>query len=219
MLVQEAWCAPSRITTSDLLARHFLPSSLSQYRRVSLPSLNKTLGVHFLEYTRSNQQQDRFVGTRRAAAVPIYVNHGFGASSLSWLPAIPALASRLNATRVVGHDACGFGFTERPAWKEAYTTTTSAEIAASLLQLKNDDSNERESPLLIGHSMGSFCTLQMAASIPDDVPISVVLVAPALGLPRSGRPVKTTTKSGILGSIAGRVFDTPTRYFLRRVVG
>ena len=47
----------------------------------------------------------------------VYVNHGFGALALSWLPAMPKLARAFGgssaAALVLGHDAPGFGFTDR----------------------------------------------------------------------------------------------------------
>lgn len=44
----------------------------------------------------------------------IHLHHGFGASSLSYLPLLPRLAGQLGARTGVAHDAPGFGFTDRP---------------------------------------------------------------------------------------------------------
>lgn len=79
------------------------------------------IGVHSIQYTKQNgitvnedHAKHEYDG--------IYLHHGFGASSLSWLPILPSLVEKFGGrskeggrpTVGVAHDAPGFGFTERP---------------------------------------------------------------------------------------------------------
>lgn len=103
----------------------------------------RPIGVHFIQYsgTQSTQEQpdrqlkhqvqeqepkqiDSLKGATETPAQhqrgqqfnlhAIYLHHGFGASSLSWLPVLPPLVKRLRARMGIAHDAVGFGFTDRP---------------------------------------------------------------------------------------------------------
>jgi len=134
------------------------------------------IGVHFLKYYNSNEKQQYDYDA-------IHFNHGFGASCLSWLPAIPKLTQRLNAKLSVAHDAPGFGFTDRPSsctyplagsrqtnQKNSskhnknerlipYSAAGSAAIGKWILDhalAENDDQSEGRGRriLLFGHSMG-----------------------------------------------------------------
>jgi len=172
-LLQEIFKAPSRVSTLDLHKKYYLPSALSR--------LDK--GLHYIEFGRDNNE------------ALVHVNHGFGASSLSWLPAVPLVSKQLNAT-VLGHDAPGFGLTERPSKLVDYLE--SAERGHDLLQ-----QYDTTKPLwLFGHSMGCRTTLEMAL-LPHARPVRIVLVAPALYRPQVP------------------LFFVPflTQYLLRRVVG
>lgn len=210
--LQEVFTPPSRISTSVLENRYFLPSKLSNYEPVTL-SDGQSLGVHFLQYD-----------SPTSAPPPMYsalcMNHGFGASSMSWLPAIPTLADRLRVKRTFAHDAVGFGFTDRPRDLTQYTPRTSSDIGLALLKSKAANSS---SVLLMGHSMGSFATLEMATRIPDDVAVTVVLVAPALGmLPKTSKqdssqgPARRNRVSDFVYSF---LVQPCVCYTLRRVVG
>lgn len=124
-MIQDLFFSPSRVSTSYLSEKGWLPSTLSNILTVQplLPnstekgSKTKTtattltspspLSVHFLLYKQSNpglaeskQQPDSSINA-------LYFNHGFGASSLSWLPAIPSLVNNLNAKIGIAHDAPG----------------------------------------------------------------------------------------------------------------
>ena len=202
--IQEAFLRPSRIDTPKLLERGWLPSSLSRFDSIqttcSIPSLGNTntemkLGVHYLRYARADnaspeRQQQRFD--------VLHCNHGFGASSLSWLPALPSLAQRVGARVGLAHDAVGFGFTDRPKASRGkkedlipYSLAGSAAIGAKLVanelesdkQTKREDASEQKSVALFGHSMGCTTTLRMALELPRNTRKFIVLVAPALMLP------------------------------------
>ncbi len=176
------------------------------------------IGVHYLQYINPNydnqkvkheqqQHQQQHISNSIDA---IYFHHGFGASSLSWLPVLPSVVTQLGARVGVAHDSVGFGFTDRPHSLEGYSAETNVGIGLELLL--NDDasaatkkasiaeggsssssssSGENEKPemarniAIFGHSMGSKAALLMAlaCSKRKDMqlnPTLVVLVAPAL---------------------------------------
>jgi len=215
MVLQDTFLAPSRVSTQTLLQNYWLPSPLSKFRVVQ--PLHETMdldpvGVHYLEYTPPvrNKDEDQQQQQQRPPAFKfdaIHFNHGFGASSLSWLPAMPSLVDQLNARIGVAHDSVGFGFTDRPKRnskkrpKDAllpYGSAGSAAIGSALLQqsLSNDTTtkatsttstpgtstpnNNSNAVALFGHSMGSIATLRMALSLPKETRKFIVLVAPAL---------------------------------------
>jgi hypothetical protein len=101
------------------------------------------LGVHWLELEyQQEQEQPSFTADQNYTFQSIFVNHGFGASSLSWLPALPVLVQRLTAKVGLGHDAVAFGFTDRPSGSlVAYTSVASSHIGCELLTKRIYDSN------------------------------------------------------------------------------
>lgn len=177
LFLQDLFLPPSRVSIETLLQKYFLPSKLSRYEQFQIEE--KTTGIHFLEYT----------NPKHAKFDCLYVNHGFGASSLSWLPAIPGLAEKVQARVVLGHDAAGFGFTERPRAKQDFTLPATAKLGLAVLQ-----SRQPNSVLIMGHSMGSITTMRMALALPSEIQARVILVAPALGLSRVPKPGQSTTK-------------------------
>ncbi|CAB9525306.1 expressed unknown protein [Seminavis robusta] len=228
-LLQELLTPPTRIATQDLIRKYILPSKLSQFESVPLQLPSATdgttsttttdLGVHYLQY-----QQQQTTQSPQPQFQALYMNHGFGASSLSWLPVLPRMVDRLRTRVGLGHDAVGFGFTDRPATKSAFTPTGSAAIGTSLLQpklLHAENSDDDKPVLLMGHSMGSLATLQMALSLPSNTRKWVVLVAPALGMrptikdnrKQSKGPLKWVSQGFAKGGSA------IGRYGLRRLVG
>ena len=203
--IQEIFFPPSRVSMSTLLQKYFLPSPLSNYRQVTLPppptssSLFST-GVHYLEYHNKNLTASNTETEPKFDA--LYFQHGFGACSLSWLPAIPSLVERMKAKVAYGHDAPGFGFTDRPNHLRWYTHRASAWMAQQVMNLNNpvvaaadkskdDDKNaaaervEKKSKTLglFGHSMGSLTILRLALDLPrHDTSKFIVLASPALGI-------------------------------------
>ena len=202
-LVQDLFYQPSRISTSTLLNNKWLPSPLSRFSIVSTsipPQLQTHLdendldlkmdpiGVHFLEYNNdlsSTPSNDFHFDA-------IHFNHGFGASSLSWLPAIPSLVNKLGGKIGIAHDAPGFGFTDRPSATGRkgglvpFSSAGSAALGNALLSSRLSKENDAEGETngqriaLFGHSMGCASTLKMALALDADVEKIVVLVAPAL---------------------------------------
>mmetsp|Transcript_14944 Transcript_14944/g.20359 ORF Transcript_14944/g.20359 Transcript_14944/m.20359 type:complete len:600 (-) Transcript_14944:176-1975(-) len=151
-LLQDLYLPPSRVSIQTLVQNQWLPSYLSRYeiisplftptpkadslvgekhegdknKEISLLQTIKPIGVHYLLY--DNNKNGEKQKKKRFDAV--YFNHGFGASSLSWLPAIPSVVHKLNAKVGVAHDAVGFGFTDRPP---KYTTTATSTNKAKLV--------------------------------------------------------------------------------------
>jgi len=214
VLVEDFLFSPSRVDTKTMLSKKWLPSELSKFSNVTatIPTLvnpiqenNFTdqltvgpLGVHFLEYV--NKENAAGNCNEQYDFDAIYFNHGFGASSLSWLPAIPSLTERLRAKVSVAHDAPGFGFTTRlPTFGVKnglvpYSAAGSAALGNTLL-LNRIESFDKEGKKeetsastkqglkrvgLFGHSMGCAATLHMALSLPQHIEKTIVLVAPAL---------------------------------------
>lgn len=269
--IQEKFLRPSQVTTEYLRQRGKLPSRLSQYYvvkpvAVSAPTtytpdgkdtkqvplstsswkedeaLSSTIpiGVHSIQYTQqkkpdngSNSKHNKYDG--------IYLYHGFGASSLSWLPVLPCLVDRLGSgsSRGLAHDAPGFGFTDRPnadvdGGLEQYEYENNVGIGLALLNesLSNHDAptvdadgaNERDetkSIAIFGHSMGSKSALLTAlhyASHPKlkVKPNLVVLVAPALeglSLPsRKGYGLKKKTSNG--KETSGRISNVARKFWI-----
>jgi pimeloyl-ACP methyl ester carboxylesterase len=174
---------PTRIATADLAAKYHLPSKLSRY---DYPTGANETGcrVHWIQMEPS--PDDDSTVTRRFDAV--YVNHGFGASSLSWLPVFPSLSHKVARGAVMGHDAPGFGFTDRLMNDvRFYSIENSAALGATLLRSSGILRNETASNvLLLGHSMGCLTTLYMATQLDPAVELHIVLVAPAFGLLPAG---------------------------------
>jgi pimeloyl-ACP methyl ester carboxylesterase len=225
-VLQDIVLPPSRLSSQMLKSNYFLPSKLSRYEPLNLPETSSDpLGVHWLEYQQpqpSSADKDKNYNFQS-----IFVNHGFGASSLSWLPALPVLVQRLNAKVGLGHDAVGFGFTDRPSGKlTAYTSAASSHIGCELLTKHISDDSTPSSTirpvLLLGHSMGALTTLKMALKMNSNVPKRIVLVAPALGMSRVKASTAANTETlqkESLFEFPQMLTDVPAAYILRRVVG
>ena len=233
-ILQDIFLPPSRITISTLLQRYFLPSPLSNYETMALPIHDKEiqLGVHYLKYhynhEHASQQVDSDPGTKRGLDV-LYVNHGFGASSLSWLPALPKLVQRCKARVGLGHDAPGFGFTERPNDIEPYQLSSSATIGTQLIQQQSQDQQPAmrqaadrltapKAVALFGHSMGSITTLHMALQLPKETAKLIVLCSPALGLGPTGQRRNQEASSTLLPKKAKQILFRPISQFIARLV-
>merc|ERR1711937_391079 len=134
---------PSRVTMKTLVQKYFLPSSLSKYNSVTIDPItsqadgtlatssrdNKPfrMGVHYLQYNNADFENEEVAAEeendsefsndsdiKKRGFDAMYLQHGFGASSLSWLPVLPELTKQMNAKVALGHDTVGFGFTDRP---------------------------------------------------------------------------------------------------------
>ena len=222
VIIQDIFLKPSRISTSTLQSKYWLPSPLSKYEQIPIAASDNntasSLGVHYLKYdnptTSSSHKFDA-----------LYVLHGFGASSLSWLPPLPLLVERLNAKVGLGHDAVGFGFTDRLLSSSSsnsgdnnkcntqasdlalYTNSGSAMIGTQILkktilgvgqgETSSDQQKNKklDSVIIMGHSLGGITALKMALQLPKETSKTIILSAPALGL--RPRP-KTKSNSRIM---------------------
>jgi pimeloyl-ACP methyl ester carboxylesterase len=213
-LLQDVFFPPTRIPTAKLMQTYFLPSAISRYDEIPLPKRGDTLGVHYLKCQANPKRPVRFQA--------LHCNHGFGASSLSWLPALPSLMDRLGARVALAHDAPGFGFTDRSDNITTYTRGTSAEIGTQLLQTALGDDDTSTSVALFGHSMGAAATLRMALALPKETRKFIVLVGPALGLIHEPVKVKSRLRSCTRPArqfVRKYLFDPTFGYVLRRAVG
>jgi pimeloyl-ACP methyl ester carboxylesterase len=231
---------PSRITTSELLSKYnMLPSVYSNYRTLRSNNNNSSNNdpynqqkIHYLNVTTGHdktKQKDNIAQTIIPLDV-IYVNHGFGASSLSWLPILPGMIlppplppQFLNATTsittvrnaftttILGHDAPGFGFTDRFSLQQHkdddyrryyYSIANSATIGTRIVQehFQNKQQHNNATILLMGHSLGALTTLRMALQQYNDNNNSkmhhqyhIILVAPAIGF-RNTKKISTIKK-------------------------
>jgi len=231
---------PSRVTPTTLVERYCLPTSLSWYEPITIASDAAaassscsndhdppfSLGVHYLQYNNNDDDGNRNGNGKNSVEDinadgggskqnnykfdSVYFQHGFGASSLSWLPVLPKLAQKLNARVALGHDAVGFGFTDRPRGAKWYTAKQSSRIAHQILwnekgeggavgraadvavnhRNRNDTghtsssttSNDNKPVCLVGHSMGALSILRLATRLPRETPKLIILSSPALGL-------------------------------------
>ena len=230
-ILQELLVPPSRISTPDLIQKFGLPSTLSQFQTLHISAATpREQGVHYLQYDSTPTPTSiNSSSTTQFTFEAIYVNHGFGANSLSWLPVLPRLVDRMKAKRGLGHDATGFGFTDRPkrdpktqSHLHIYTPKGSSEIGNTLL-LQQAAVDESDKPvLLMGHSMGCLTTLHMATTLPNSMRKWVVLVSPALGVSPAERSKTNSKKSWIprrIKDVGIAVVSVVGRYALRRVVG
>ncbi len=210
-----------------------------------------SIGVHSLRYTNPNyvaevesdqkqqrrQQKQQQLDSKPDSIDSIYLHHGFGASSLSWLPLLPSLTDQLGARVGVAHDSVGFGFTDRPDSLEAYSSEANVGIGLELLndddivraaddssgeKEKSDTGNERNIAIF-GHSMGAKAALIMALACSNrkDVrlnPSLVVLVAPALegvALPsRRTRSSKTASSPSFISKLLRSIWVAWRKIFL-----
>lgn len=104
---------------------------------------------------------------------PVLLLHGLGATKLSYLPLLPALA---RSYRVIVPDLPGHGESTKP--RADYTPRYFAEVIQALL-----DRVEVQQLALIGNSMGGRVALEVASDLPDRVWSMVLLDPAAAGLP------------------------------------
>ena len=231
--IQDMCYGPSRVTVPQLIKQYWLPSTLSKYQVLNIPTTNSThatpVGVHYLLQVNPKQQSTTSSDKDSISLVDaVYLNHGFGASALSWLPSMEPLATTLGARFVAGHDATGFGFTERPSNDlELFSYRGSSKIGMTvwnqivqqqqlqqLVEAAAQNTTALSSVVLMGHSMGSLATLHMALAMDPAMEKHVILISPALNQPRSNAGSVMARIPGL-----GFVLNTVGAYVLRRLVG
>lgn len=118
---------------------------------------------------------------------PLVLIHGFASSTYEYRKLIPLLAKH---HQVIALDLSGFGYTERPASREAYTPRGQADLVLRTLDTLRIDSCD-----LVGHSFGGTIALQIAHLHPDRVR-RMVLISPLSQVTR--RPLLLASPPGRL---------------------
>lgn len=219
MILQERFLRPSRISSQALKEQYVLPSTLSRFEQIPVQAEDEatTIGLHWLEYHNANKS-----GNNERPRKLLHLSHGFGASSLSWLPCLKTLTSKLGCSLALAHDKLGFGFSEAPTDNDYFwfTEAGSSRIVASLLEQKSLGLQQNyDSLVLVGHSMGTLTTLRLALELPKDIPKKVILVAPALGLRDiKGHDSKKQKRRNPFSAVSWIVYRSAA-YVLRRAVG
>jgi pimeloyl-ACP methyl ester carboxylesterase len=147
------------------------------------------LGVGFLAATAPREQGSlrfRMIRTARGkisvseagSGPPVLMIHGLGATKVSFLPTLAAIAPE--GFRAIAVDLPGFGDSDKPVLA-SYNASFFAEWMTALL-----DALELERAHVIGNSMGGRVALELGLSDPDRVG-RLMLLAPSLAWLR-GRP-------------------------------
>jgi pimeloyl-ACP methyl ester carboxylesterase len=186
--IAQELCPPSRVTGTYLAQEGLLPSTFSKMDTLEIKEDKGIceIDVHYLHAEST--------GTSNGSPTEIdaiYCVHGFGVSSLVWLPVMRRLASDNGARHVLASDLVGWGLTSRPPVNNVgdlnrYGFSFAAGIALALLDRTLLASSNNPSPpnnrsiVLMGLSMGSIVTLRMALAMPGTTQIQIILVAPAV---------------------------------------
>ncbi len=107
----------------------------------------------------------------RGAGESVLLVHGFGASAYSWRQVIAELEPDF---RVIAVDLSGFGFTERPREKAAYTRYAQGELLIGLM-----DELGVGRVHLVGHSYGGAVAAALAVRRPERIETLTLLNAAA----------------------------------------
>ncbi len=105
----------------------------------------------------------------RGQGEPVLLVHGFGSSAYSWRGVMAELESDF---RVIALDLSGFGFTERPREKAAYTRYAQGELLTHLM-----DELGLERVHLVGHSYGGAVGAALAVRSPERIETLTLLNA------------------------------------------
>ncbi len=108
--------------------------------------------------------------------------HGFGASTYAFRDVVPLLGECFRLTAL---DLTGFGYTERPERKEAYSAAAQVEVIVQVM----DQLGIRRTSVL-GHSYGGSIGLLLAQQHPERVD-RLVLISPATQFDESPKILKT----------------------------
>jgi len=167
---------------------HDLPSGLAAYGRGELVvRRNLHLGVAFLAATAAGREPGRlrfdtvrmegrrFSVLEAGTGEPLVMLHGLGATKISFLPTVAALADRY---RTIAVDLPGFGDSGKPLGAP-YDPAFFADSILSFL-----DALGLERVHLLGHSMGGRAALEVAFDHPERV-AGLILVTPSLAWLRS----------------------------------
>jgi pimeloyl-ACP methyl ester carboxylesterase len=111
----------------------------------------------------------RFAALEAGEGPPLVLLHGLGATKVSFLPTVAALAER---HRLIAVDLPGFGDSDKPLG--AYDAPFFAERVHALLEVLELDRTH-----LLGHSLGGRIALEVAMSDPSRID-RIVLLTPSM---------------------------------------
>jgi pimeloyl-ACP methyl ester carboxylesterase len=139
------------------------------------------------EEIRRTLPEDRFVRVggqlvhieQAGEGPPVVLLHGFGGSTFSWRNVLPGLAESF---RVIAVDLNGFGYTQRPKDREAYTRQGQAALVLGVM-----DALGIARAHLVGHSYGGAITLWIASRHPERVRSMVLVDSAAPSFPEDRR--------------------------------
>ena len=185
------------------------PSSTPISRLLSLLPLVFTFGcvslTPYAEIRRALPDADRLTIDGRTVHVeqrgegePLLLLHGFGESTYSWRKVVPALAEHC---RTIAIDLNGFGYTERPKDRAAYSRDGQLRLILGVLDALNI-----ESAHVAGHSYGGAMALALAARHPERVRSLILIDSAAVTYPdeTKSRLAKSRTLSRLGLGIALR---------------
>jgi pimeloyl-ACP methyl ester carboxylesterase len=117
-----------------------------------------------------NTAQCRFFCVEAGVGPAVLLLHGGGATHHEWARLLPRLA---RGHRVIAPDLPGFGQSGRP--REGYVRTTLARAIVELMKALGE-----ERLLLVGHGLGGFLAVELAAAWPYTVS-RLALLSPVVG--------------------------------------
>ncbi|HEV7668122.1 MAG TPA: alpha/beta hydrolase [Thermoanaerobaculia bacterium] len=159
----------------------------------------------YAEILRTLPQNDRLTIDGRTVHVeqrgkgePLLLLHGFGESTYLWRQVVPALSAHY---RTIAIDLNGFGYTERPKERAAYSRDGQLRLILGVL-----DALKIKSVHVAGHSYGGALTLSLAALHPERVRSLILMDSAAVTYPdeTKSRLAKSRTLSRLGIGIALR---------------
>lgn len=173
------------------------------------------LKIHHVVHTLPARELARSPHSRghhasHAPSLLVHLNHGFGASCLTFDLLLESLTISLDnvldpaiGLSMVAHDRIGFGLTERPTARQPYYGRDfNARVATDLCTAVRRSPTARI--VLVGHSLGGVVSTLMALDADIEV-AALVLLAPAFVLPASSAPHAVAIRAGAtLGACAAR---------------
>lgn len=162
------------------------PSSPPLPHRAALVPLLFAIGcvslTPYAEIRRSLPDADRLTIDGRTVHVeqrgegePLLLLHGFGESTYSWRKIVPALSEHY---RTIAIDLNGFGYTERPKDRAAYSRDGQLRLILGVLDVLGI-----ESAHVAGHSYGGALSLALAARHPERVQSLILIDSAAVTYP------------------------------------
>jgi pimeloyl-ACP methyl ester carboxylesterase len=165
-------------------------------------------GEHGLRFSQVQTREGKISVSEAGSGSPVVMIHGLGATKVSFLPTIAALA---DSHRAIAMDLPGFGDSDKPI-RAAYDAPYFAKTVVALL-----DALQLDRAHLVGNSMGGRVAIEVGLAAPDRVD-HLGLLAPSLAWLRD-RPWAPLLK--LVAPQLGLIQPAPRRVveaIVRRVV-